>query len=81
MYGQRQRYSLRPRAKLVQKGRSFISSGPVRKFKIKNETDCIFYYFHSNYVTALETRIWLFPESIIWDYESNRFGEFILGMR
>ena len=61
-----------------QKQRASTRLGPVREYTIKNETDCISYYYHSNSGTALETNVKIYPDSLVWDYESHRFGQWHL---
>lgn len=51
---------------------------PSRKFKILPETNCIYYYYHSGSGTMLETIVKIFPDSLIWDHESQRWGNYHL---
>lgn len=49
-------------------------TGESRICKILPETNCISYYYHSGSGTMLETTIRIYSDSLIWDYESQRWG-------
>ena len=49
-------------------------TGESRICKILPETNCISYFYHSNSGTMLDTTIKIYSDSLIWDYESKRWG-------